>query len=162
MKIDQTTLDNGLRIVTASLADARSVTVNVVAGTGSRYEEYKKNGGVSHFLEHLLFKGSKKYPSAQAIAEAVDAVGGYNNAYTTEDVTAFYIKVPARHGALALDILCDMVMSPLLDPNEIDRERGVIIEEMNVFRDDPSRFIGTLVPALIFPDNPLGRDIIGS
>lgn len=162
MKIDQTTLDNGLRIVTASLADARSVTVNIVVGTGSRFEEYATNGGVSHFLEHLLFKGSKKYPSAQAIAEAVDAVGGYNNAYTTEDVTSFYIKVPARYGTLALDILSDMVKSPMLDGLELERERDVIIEEMNVFRDDPSRFIGTLVPGLIFPDNPLGRDIIGS
>ncbi len=162
MKIKQTELENGLRIVTASLADARSVTVNVAVGTGSRFEEYKTNGGVSHFLEHLLFKGSKKYPTAQAIAEAVDAVGGYSNAYTTEDVTCFYIKVPARHGALALDILNDMVKNPLFDPAEIDRERGVIIEEMNVFRDDPSRYIGTLVPGLIFPDNPLGRDVIGS
>jgi len=162
VKIRETTLENGLRIITASLADARSVTVNVVAGTGSRFEDYKKNGGVSHFLEHLLFKGSKKYPTAQAIAEAVDAVGGYSNAYTTEDVTCFYIKVPARHGALALDILSDMVKNPLFDPTEIDRERGVIIEEMNVFRDDPSRYIGTLVPGLIFPDNPLGRDVIGS
>jgi predicted Zn-dependent peptidase len=162
MKVNQTTLDNGLRIVTASLADARSVTVNIVVGTGSRFEEYATNGGVSHFLEHLLFKGSKKYPSAQAIAEAVDAVGGYNNAYTTEDVTSFYIKVPARHGSLALDILSDMVKSPLLDGPELERERDVIIEEMNVFRDDPSRYIGTLVPSLIFPDNPLGRDIIGS
>ncbi|GAC1603672.1 MAG: pitrilysin family protein [Candidatus Saccharimonadales bacterium] len=162
MKIKQTTLDNGLRIVTASLADARSVTVNIVVGTGSRFEDYQTNGGVSHFLEHLLFKGTKKYPTAQDIAEAVDAVGGYNNAYTTEDVTSFYIKVPARHGALALDILSDMVKSPLLDRAEIDRERGVIIEEMNVFRDDPSRYIGTLVPALIFPDNPLGRDVIGT
>jgi len=162
LKINQTILDNGLRIVTASLADARSVTVNIVVGTGSRFEEYATNGGVSHFLEHLLFKGSKKYPSAQAIAEAVDAVGGYNNAYTTEDVTSFYIKVPARYGTLALDILSDMVKSPMLDGPELERERDVIIEEMNVFRDDPSRYIGTLVPGLIFPDNPLGRDIIGS
>jgi predicted Zn-dependent peptidase len=161
VKIKQTKLENGLQIVTAQLADARSVTVNVVVGTGSRYEDFSKNGGVSHFLEHLLFKGSKKYPSAQEIAEAVDAVGGYNNAYTGEDVTSFYIKVPDRHGELAVDILCDMVKSPLLDATEIDRERGVIIEEMNVFRDDPPRFIGTLVPELIFPNNPLGRDIIG-
>ena len=162
MKLKQTKLENGLQIVTAKLEDARSLTINIVVGTGSRFENYSINGGVSHFLEHLLFKGSKKYPSAQAIAEAVDAVGGYNNAYTGEDVTSFYIKVPARHGDLALDILCDMIKNPLLDPVEIDRERGVIIEEMNVFRDDPPRFIGTLVPELIFPDNPLGRDIIGS
>jgi predicted Zn-dependent peptidase len=162
LKVQQTTLDNGLRIVTAKLVDARSLTVNIAIGTGSRFENFAINGGVSHFLEHLLFKGSAKYRSAQAIAEAVDAVGGYNNAYTGEDLTSFYIKVPARHGDLALDILCDMVKSPLLDAREIDRERGVIIEEMNVFRDDPSRFIGTLMPKLIFPDNPLGRDVIGS
>jgi predicted Zn-dependent peptidase len=161
MKIQQTEFDNGLRVVTASLADARSVTVNVAVGTGSRFEDFPVNGGVSHFLEHLLFKGSEKYPSSQAIAEAVDAVGGYNNAYTTEDVTSYYIKVPARHLELAVDILSDMVKSPLLDAEEIDRERGVIIEEMNVFRDDPSRQIGMLVPSLIFPDNPLGKDILG-
>ncbi|HVQ43625.1 MAG TPA: pitrilysin family protein [Candidatus Saccharimonadia bacterium] len=162
MKVAETTLENGLRIVTASLADAHSVTVNIVVGTGSRFEEFTKNGGVSHFLEHLLFKGSQKYPSAQIIAETVDAVGGYNNAYTTEDVTSYYIKVPARHLDLALDILADMVKTPLLDAEEIDRERGVIIEEMNVFRDDPSRQIGMLVPSLIFPNNPLGGDILGT
>ncbi len=162
MKVRQTKLENGLQIVTAQLADARSVTVNIAVATGSRFEEYARNGGVSHFLEHLLFKGSKKYPTAQHIAEAVDAVGGYNNAYTTEDITSYYIKVPARHGALAVDILCDMVKEPLVDADELERERGVIIEEMNVFRDDPSRFIGTLVPGVIFPNNPLGCDIIGS
>ena len=162
MKVRITSLDNGLRIVTAAVADSRSVTANIVVGTGSRFEEYEHNGGVSHFLEHLLFKGSKKYPTAQHIAEAVDAVGGYNNAYTAEDVTSFYIKVPARHGQLAVDILCDMICNPLLDAEEINRERGVIVEEMNVFRDDPPRFIGTLVPSLIFPDNPLGKDIIGT
>lgn len=162
MKIETSTLTNGLRVVTCAIADARSVTVNLVIGAGSRYEDYGQNGGVSHFLEHLLFKGSKKYPTAQIIAEAVDAVGGYNNAYTGEDLTSFYVKVPARYGALALDILCDMVKNPLLDAQEIDRERGVIVEEMNVFRDDPPRFIGTLVPSLMFPDNPLGHDVIGT
>jgi predicted Zn-dependent peptidase len=162
VKYRHTTLENGLRVVTAQMTDARSLTVNVVVGTGSRYENFEVNGGVSHFLEHLLFKGSAKYPSAQAIAEAVDAVGGYNNAYTAEDVTCFYIKVPERDGALAVSILCDMVKSPLLDAAEIDRERGVIVEEMNLFRDDPPRFIGTLVPQLIFPGNPLGYDIIGN
>ncbi len=162
MKIQQTTLANGLRIVTAKLADARSVTANIVVGTGSRYEDFEINGGVSHFLEHILFKGTDKYPSAQAIAEAVDAVGGYNNAYTSEDVTSYYIKVPGQHSELALDILADMIKSPLIQAGEVERERGVIIEEMNVWRDDPARFIATMMPQLIFPDNPLGRDIIGT
>ncbi|HSX02362.1 MAG TPA: pitrilysin family protein [Candidatus Saccharimonadia bacterium] len=161
MKIQQTTLKNGLRIITAQLADARSLTVNIAVGTGSRYEEFAVNGGVSHFLEHLLFKGTAKYPSAQIIAEAIDAVGGYSNAYTSEDMTSYYIKVPGAHGDLALDILADMVKSPLIEADEVDRERGVIIEEMNVWRDDPARFISTLLPELIFPDNPLGQDIIG-
>jgi predicted Zn-dependent peptidase len=162
MKIQQTKLDNGLRIITAELADARSLTANIMVGTGSRFENFDVNGGVSHFLEHLLFKGTKKYPTAQVIAEAVDAVGGYNNAYTSEDLTSYYIKVPAQHGELALDILADMMANPLIEAGEVDRERGVIVEEMNVYRDDPARFIGTLIPELVFPGNPLGRDIIGS
>lgn len=162
MTTKQTTLANGLRIITADIAEARSLTANIVVGTGSRYEDFGVNGGVSHFLEHLLFKGSAKYPTAEDIAVAVDAVGGFNNAYTSEDITSYYIKVPAAHGELALDILSDMMTSPLLQPDEVDRERGVIIEEMNVYRDDPARFVGTMVPALIFPGNPLGKDIIGS
>jgi predicted Zn-dependent peptidase len=162
MKIQQTTLDNGLKIITADLADARSLTANIMVGIGSRFEKFEENGGVSHFLEHLLFKGTKKYPNAQVIAEAVDAVGGYNNAYTSEDVTSYYIKVPSQHGKLALDILADMICNPLIEADEVERERGVIVEEMNVYRDDPARFVGTLVPELIFPDNPLGRDIIGT
>jgi predicted Zn-dependent peptidase len=162
MKVKQTTLANGLRVITAEMAEARSVTANIVVGTGSRYESFDTNGGVSHFLEHLLFKGSRKYPSAEVIAEAIDAVGGFNNAFTSEDTTLYYVKVPAPHRELALGILADMVAHPLLEPAEIDRERGVIIEEMNVYRDDPARFVGTLLPELIFPNNPLGRDIIGS
>ncbi len=162
MTIQETTLANGLRIITADFADARSLTANIVVGTGSRFEDFSVNGGVSHFLEHLLFKGSKKYPTAEDIALAVDAVGGYNNAYTSEDITSYYIKVPSKHGELALDILTDMMRNPILDSAEIDRERGVIVEEMNVYRDDPARFVGTMIPALIFPGNPLGKDIIGS
>ncbi len=162
MTVSETKLANGLRIVTADLADARSLTVNVMVGVGSRYEQYEANGGVSHFLEHLLFKGTAKYPTAQAIAEAIDEVGGYNNAFTSEDLTWYFIKVPAQHGALAVDILTDMMKTPIFDPAEVDRERGVIIEEMNVYRDDPARYVYTLVPPLLFPDNPLGCEIIGT
>lgn len=162
MTINTATLSNGLRVVTAPLPGAQSLTVTIAAGTGSRKEDFSVNGGVSHFLEHLLFKGSRRYPNAEVIAKAVDAVGGINNAYTTEDLTNYYIKVPRRHGSLALDILADMIAQPLLDADEIERERGVIIEEMNVYRDDPARFVSTLMPPLLFPGNPLGQDIIGS
>jgi predicted Zn-dependent peptidase len=162
MKINETTLANGLRIVTAEMRESRSVAVNIAVATGSRLEDFHANGGVSHFLEHLLFKGTKEYPTAEDISEAVDEVGGYNNAYTTEDMTNFFIKVPARHTELALDILADMVKEPLLEAKALNRERGVVIEEMHMWEDDPQRLISTLYPALLFPHNPLGRDIIGS
>ena len=162
MTICETTLPNGLRVITAYIAEARSLTAQIFVGVGSRQEDFHINGGVAHFLEHLLFKGTKKYPTAQIIAEAVDAVGGYNNAYTSEELTTYYIKLPAAHSKLALDLLCDMMMSPLLDADEIERERGVIVEEMNVYRDDPSRFVGTMIPELIYPNHSLGRDIIGT
>ncbi len=162
MTTKTSTLANGLRVVTAPLPGAQSLTVTIAAGTGSRKEEFKTNGGVSHFLEHLLFKGSTRYPNAEVIARAVDEVGGLNNAYTTEDLTNYYIKVPKRHASLALDILADMIAHPLFDAEEIERERGVIIEEMNVYRDDPARYVSTLMPPLLFPGNALGEDILGS
>jgi predicted Zn-dependent peptidase len=162
MKIRQAELPNGLRIVTADMAEMHSVTVNIAVGAGSRYEDYEVNGGVSHFLEHLLFKGSVKYPAAQEISETIDAVGGFNNAYTAEDMTSFHVKVPAEHWRLALDILADIVQNPLLDPDEVDRERGVVVEEMNVKQDDPSWFVGTeMISSVVFPDNPLGRSVLG-
>jgi predicted Zn-dependent peptidase len=161
MKINETTLANGLRIVTAEMRESRSVAVNIAVGTGSRLEDYKTNGGVSHFLEHLLFKGTKNYPTAEAISEAVDEVGGYNNAYTTEDITNYFIKVPARHTELALDILADMVKAPLIESAELERERGVVVEEMHMWEDDPQRFITMLYPDLLFPDNPLGKSTLG-
>ncbi len=162
MSENQTTLSNGLRIVTSEMPGAQSLTASILVGVGSRYEDFSANGGVSHFLEHLLFKGTEKRPSAKIISEEIDAVGGYNNAYTSNDLTNYYIKVPKRYSQLAVDILCDMVRHPLFDAEELDRERGVIIEEMNVYRDDPARFVGTLVPPLIWPSDPLGYDIIGT
>lgn len=162
MTVSQSTLPNGLRVVTAEMPGAQSLTACIVVGVGSRYEVFSKNGGVSHFLEHLLFKGTKKRPSAKIISEEVDAVGGWNNAYTSNDVTNYIVKVPKRYGQLALDILADMVRDPLLDPAEVERERDVIIEEMNVYQDDPARHVGTLTPPLIWPNDPLGNEIIGS
>ncbi|HVE80755.1 MAG TPA: pitrilysin family protein [Candidatus Dormibacteraeota bacterium] len=162
MKQRITTLPNGLRIVTSHMADAQSVTVSIIAGVGSRYEDYEVNGGVSHFLEHLLFKGTKKWPGAKIISEKIDAVGGYNNAYTSNDMTNYFVKVPHQHAPLAMDILADMIRNPLLDPVETDRERNVILEEMNVYRDDPSRYVGSLLPPLLWPNQPLGQDVIGS
>lgn len=162
MKIEHTTLSNGLRIVTSRMPSARSVSVCMIVGVGSRYEDFKDNGGVSHFLEHLLFKGSKHWQTTQVIGEAVDGVGGYHNAYTTKDLTNFYIKVPKRHAKLSLDILADMIQFPLLEETEVDRERTVVLEEMNVWRDDPAGAIYDLIPEVLWPNDPLSNEMIGS
>ncbi|MFI5240551.1 MAG: M16 family metallopeptidase [Candidatus Saccharimonadia bacterium] len=162
MKYERTQLPNGLRIISVHLRDAQSIAVSVLAGVGSRHENFPVNGGVSHFLEHLLFKGTRKRPSTKLIAEIVDGVGGLHNAYTSNDLTNYYIKVPKQHAALAIDILADMIREPLLDPVEVDRERGVVIEEMSMYNDDPSRFVHELLPPLLWPDDPLGKSILGS
>lgn len=144
------------------MPQAYSATVSVTTGVGSRYEQFKTNGGVSHFLEHLFFKGTKKRPSTKIISEQVDAVGGYANAYTSNELTNFYIKVPYQQVQLAMDILADMMRNSLFDASEIDRERGVVLEEMNVYRDDPASHVHSLTPHLLWPGHPLAEEIIGS
>jgi predicted Zn-dependent peptidase len=161
MKINETTLANGLRIVTAEMRESRSVAVNIAVATGSRLEDFHLNGGVSHFLEHLLFKGTKQYPTAEIMSEVIEEVGGYNSAYTTVDMTNYFLKVPARHTELAFDIMADMIKNPVLDKDEIERERGVILEEFHMWQDDAQRLITTLYPGLLFPDNPLGYSTFG-
>ena len=142
-------LSNGLRVVTRRMEDNDSVTIGFYVGAGGRYEDMTTEYGAAHFLEHLLFKGTTKRPSAKIIAEEVDSVGGLMNAYTTEDHTAYYIKLPKQHFTLAFDILSDFLTDPLFDPDEIERERGVILEEMNVSKDDPARFVFDLVGDLL-------------
>jgi predicted Zn-dependent peptidase len=162
MKHQITTLENGLRIVTAEMPGAQSATVAITAGVGSRYENHSTQGGVSHFLEHLFFKGTKNRPSTKIIAEQVDAVGGYNNAYTTDEQTCFYIRVPQGHNALALDILADMMTDSLFDPAEVDRERGTVVEEINMDEDNPASLVHSLAPQLLWPNHPLGHKVIGT
>lgn len=157
-----TTLKNGLRVVSVTMPQAYSATVSVATGVGSRYEQFKQNGGVSHFLEHLFFKGTKKRPSTKIISEQVDAVGGYSNAYTSNELTNYYIKVPYQQVQLAMDILADMMRNSLFDADEIDRERGVVLEEMNVYRDDPASHVHSLTPHLLWPGHPLAEEVIGN
>jgi predicted Zn-dependent peptidase len=162
MKYQITTLPNKLRVATAEMADAYSVTIAIGVGVGSRHESYERNGGVSHFLEHLLFKGTQRRPSSKIISEQIDAVGGMNNAYTTNELTNYYVKMPYQHLELGVDILADMIRNSLFDPDEIDRERGVVLEEMNVSRDDPASYVYRMTPKLLWPDHPLSEDILGS
>src|SRR3989337_3618992 len=129
MKYSLSKLPNGLRILSVPMPTLESATVTVWVKTGSRMEEARVNG-ISHFLEHMVFKGSKKRPSAKEISEVVDAIGGEFNAATSKEWTNFYIKSRAGNLDTAFDVLSDMVLKPLLKEEDINRERGVIIEEI--------------------------------
>ena len=157
----KTTLPNGLRLVTAPMPHTRSVSVSVYVGAGSRYET-KADAGISHFVEHMCFKGTTKRPSAQLISEAVDGVGGMLNAATDREYTVYYAKVARPHLGLALDVLTDLVQSPLFDPDEMEKERKVIIEELASVADSPAQQVDLNLDELIWPDQPLGWDIGGS
>lgn len=155
------TLDNKLRVITVPLKETKAVTVLVIAKVGSRYETGNIRG-ISHFLEHMSFKGTNKRPTALSISKELDSVGAEFNAYTSKDHTAYYIKADARHIDLALDLLSDMLFNSKLDAKEVERERGVIIEEMNMYYDNPLIYIEDLFEESIFKGNPLGQDIIGN
>jgi predicted Zn-dependent peptidase len=156
------TLSNGVKIVTRTMDDTESVTVAFFVGAGGRYEDMKTEYGAAHFLEHLLFKGTTKRPEAKIIAEEVDSVGGYMNAYTAEDHTAYYIKLPKNYAGLAFNILADILTDPLFNPDEVERERGVILEEMNVYKDDPGRYVFDLTGDLLWPKDTLRTNVIGT
>ena len=154
------TLNNGLTLITVNLPHLDSVTTLVAVGTGSRFE-VKKTNGISHFLEHMFFKGSRKYPSAQLIANLVDGIGAINNAATDREVTFYWIKSSSKHVELASDILSSMVRESLLAEEEIEKEKGVIIEELRMYRDNPQRYVWELYIRLQFGDQPIGWDIGG-
>jgi len=157
----KTTLENGLRIVTKNLENTNSITVLVLAGAGSRYET-KEINGISHFLEHMFFKGAKKYKNAREVSEAIDSVGGDFNAFTGKEYAGYYVKVALDNLDLAMDVLSDMLVHSKFDPVEIDKERGVILEEYNMYQDTPMYQIGWNFEKLMFGDQPLGRDQIGT
>src|SRR3989304_6852285 len=155
-----TTLKNGLTLITVDMPHLDSVTTLVAVGAGSRYET-KQINGISHFLEHMFFKGSTKFPSAEKIATLVDGIGAVNNAATDKEVTYYWIKSAAKHINLSSDILSSMVKESLLAEEEIEREKGVIVEELRMYRDNPQQYIWGLYGKLQFGNQPLGWDIIG-
>ncbi|HEX4324269.1 MAG TPA: pitrilysin family protein [Gaiellaceae bacterium] len=155
------TLENGLRVLTADLPYAQSVAVVVMLAAGSRYET-AESSGIAHFSEHMFFKGTEKRPSAREIAGAIDAIGGEFNAFTGKESTTYYVKCAAEHRDVALDVLVDMLRNSRFDGQEIEREKGVIAEEMNMYYDTPRDFIGGVYEELLWGDQPLGRDIIGT
>lgn len=160
MNCKKFTLENSLRILDIPLPSVESVTVLVMVGVGSRFEE-KEINGISHFLEHMAFKGTKKRPSALAIASVIDGIGGEFNAFTSKDHTGYYIKAAVKHLPLLVDVLSDMLLYSKFDEKEIEKEKGVIIEEINMYEDLPMRRVGDIYENLLYGDTKLGRDIAG-
>lgn len=161
MQINKSTLSNGLTLVTASVPGVESCTVQVFVRAGSRDEDARV-GGLAHFLEHMVFKGTSRYPSAHAISSAADSVGAEINASTDKERTAFYLKVTQKHIDLAFEVLSDMAFVPLLEQKEIEREKGVIIQEIAMYEDLPQHKAESAFEELLYGESePLGRDIAG-
>ena len=157
----KTTLDNGLRVITKKLDGTKAVTVLVLVGAGSRYEDQKIRG-ISHFLEHMFFKGAEKYKNTKEVSEAIDNVGGEFNAFTGKEYAGYYVKVASENAAVACDVLSDMLINSKFAQEEIEKERGVILEEYNMYQDTPMYQIGWKFENLVFGDQPLGWDQIGT
>jgi len=157
---EKITLENGLRVILSPLPAVKSVTAIVLCGAGSRYET-KNTNGISHFLEHMFFKGTKKRPTALEISHAIDAIGADFNAFTDREYTGYYIKSASKHLSLIIDMLSDMVWNSKFDKAEIEKERGVIIEELNMYEDTPMRRVADIYINLLWGDQPLGWEIGG-
>jgi predicted Zn-dependent peptidase len=157
----KTVLPSGLTVIRVPMPAVKSVTVLALVSTGSRYEP-EKWFGISHFLEHMVFKGTQKYPDSQALAAAVDAVGAKFNAFTSKEYTGYYVKAASQHSGLALDFVSDQLLTPQLKQEDIDREKGVIIEEINMYADMPSAHIGNLFEQMVYQPSGLGHDVLGT
>ena len=157
---ERQTLPNGLRLLTAPMPQAQSVSCFVMLAAGSRYETRETNG-IAHFSEHMFFKGTERRPTARDIAGEVDSIGGEFNAFTNKEYTGYYVRCAAEHRDVALDVIVDMLRHSRFDPAEIDREKGVIIEEMNMYYDTPRDFVDGVYEELVYGDHPLGWEIIG-
>ncbi len=157
----KTTLDNGLRIVSASIPHVHSVSIGVIVGAGSRYEN-PEQAGISHFIEHLCFKGTQERPTSKEISEAIEGVGGVLNGGTDKELTIYWCKVAKPHFPIAIDVIADMLSNSKFDPEEIEKERQVIIEEINMSFDSPQYRVDLLIDEVMWPDQNLGRDVAGT
>ena len=156
-----TRLPTGARVVVAPMRERASASIAVMFATGSRYEDAEQCG-LSHFIEHMLFKGSRRYPTSREISEAVEGVGGSLNAATDKELTMFWARVPANRLDLAVDVLGEMVFASRFDPEEIEKERQVVIEELRMYLDNPQEHVHTMFDEVMWPEHPLGRDTAGT
>lgn len=155
------TLPTGARVVSTELPDRPSTTMAIMFKVGSRYES-DREAGVSHFLEHMFFKGSARYGGAKQIAEAIEGVGGVLNAATDKELTMYWARVPKTKAKLAIDVLGDMLFEPLLNPTELEKERLVVLEELRMYQDSPQEYVHSLFEQISWPNHPLGRDVAGT
>lgn len=155
------TLSNGLKIITAPMKETQAVAVLILASTGSRYENPDKQG-LAHFLEHMFFKGTQKRPTTLDISRQLDGVGAYYNAFTGEEQTGLWVKAPFEHFELALDILFDLIYNSKFDSAEVEKEKKVIFEEINMIQDTPQNYILELAKNLFYGNSPLGWQISGT
>jgi predicted Zn-dependent peptidase len=160
MEYRKVTLPNGLRVLVSEMPEMRSVSLFVYVGIGSRIET-KDDAGTSHFLEHMVFKGSAKRPTAAEISQVIESKGGVVNASTNKEVTVFWSRLPARHYLVALDVIADLIRAPMLRPKDVESERNVIVEELRMYRDQPQDRVHTLVEELLYPRHPLGWEVAG-
>ena len=158
---EKSTLANGMRVVSAHLPHTRSVSVIVIVRAGSRYER-DPEAGIAHVFEHMLFKGSARFPTAQIVSESIEGVGGSMNASTDKEIVDYWCRVAQPHYGVAMELLADIFLNPLLAPDELKREQGVILEELRMYHDDPRSWVGILSDQICWPGHPLGRDIGGS
>jgi predicted Zn-dependent peptidase len=157
----QFTLDNGLRVVLAPVNGTDTVSVLVLVRVGSRYE-YKQINGACHFIEHMMFKGTKRRPTAQHISRTLDAIGADFNAFTGKNYTGYYVKVDKSHLKLGIDIIDDMIFDSKMDKGELDRERGAIVEEIHMYEDNPMMHVSDLLERVMFDGSTLGWEIAGT
>jgi predicted Zn-dependent peptidase len=153
-------LDNGLRVITSTMPHSRSVSLVVLVGTGSCYEA-KNEAGISHFAEHLFFKGTQRRPTSKEITQDIEGIGGIINAGTDKEITVYWCKVASPHFSIALDVLSDLLLNSRFDTKDIEKERQVIIEEINMNLDIPQQRVDMLIDELLWPEQPLGREVSG-
>ena len=156
----KTTLDNGLRIVSSQVPTSRSVCLCFFLGIGSRYEDVTETG-ISHFVEHLCFKGTKRRPTSREVCLAIEGVGGMLNGGTDKEATVYWCKVALPHFSLALDVIVDMLRFSSFDAFDVEKERGIIMEEVALSRDIPGQLVDLIIDEILWPNQPLGRDVAG-
>ncbi|MCM8766361.1 MAG: insulinase family protein, partial [Candidatus Omnitrophica bacterium] len=160
MSYQKVELDNGLKIASLRMPNRESVSLGIWLNAGGRYEQ-EELSGISHFLEHLVFRGTRKR-SARKIKEAIEGVGGILNAFTAEEFTCYFVKIPARYLELSLDVLSDIVLNASLEAEDVEKERRIILEEIKMYLDLPMHYVHELLNELLWPGHPLGRFLCGT